>query len=145
MKNLSNCKPSEFLRQTVLIRRAVEKWLSDTNILNIRKRIPVFDVVPKGATAEERIQIAEANQKKAQEQLRRNVYDIIDAICEKCPEGTVEIMALCCFVEPSAADEYPMSYYLNQITDLLNDEAVLSFFTSLVRLGQINSSEPVNQ
>jgi hypothetical protein len=41
MKNLANCKPSEFLSQTNKIRKSVEKWLKLTDIINIRKRIPV--------------------------------------------------------------------------------------------------------
>jgi hypothetical protein len=40
MKNLANCKPSEFLKQTNRIRKSVSKWLTDTDIANIRKRMP---------------------------------------------------------------------------------------------------------
>ena len=32
-KNLANCTPKEFMVQTRLIKHAVEKWLTDTEIL----------------------------------------------------------------------------------------------------------------
>lgn len=34
MKNLSNCKPSEFLRQTARIRKSVAKWLEVTDLID---------------------------------------------------------------------------------------------------------------
>ena len=51
MKNLANCKPSEFLVQTNKIRKSVEKWLKITDIMNIRKVVPPEK---EGQTAEER-------------------------------------------------------------------------------------------
>lgn len=37
MKNLANCTPSEFLKQTNKIKKSVEKWLKATDIMEIRK------------------------------------------------------------------------------------------------------------
>ncbi len=51
IKTLSNCKPSEFLKQTNRIRKAVERWLTDTDIANIRKRQPIKEMVPDGASS----------------------------------------------------------------------------------------------
>ena len=39
-KNLANCTPKEFMVQTRLIKHAVEKWLTDTEILKIRQNMP---------------------------------------------------------------------------------------------------------
>ena len=50
MKTIANCKPSEFLKQTNRLRKVVERWMKDTDIINIRKRIPTFTVVPQDAT-----------------------------------------------------------------------------------------------
>ena len=51
MKNLANCKPSEFLVQTNKIRKSVEKWLTVTDIMNIRRTQPEL---AEGMSREER-------------------------------------------------------------------------------------------
>ena len=126
MKNLANCTPREFIRQTSKIRHAVEKWLTLTDILNIRKKLPPL---PANITQEER-------RAKLQEQSRANLRLMLDAIMDVHPDETVDLLALCCFVEPAQVDEHPMSEYLGALADMLNNADVLRFFTSLVSLGQ---------
>lgn len=140
MKTLANCKPSEFLKQTNRIRKSVEKWLIDTDIANIRKRQPVVAIVPENATAEQRLDIVAQNEKARKAQIKENMHAIFDAILEEHPDETLEVLALCCFIEPENADDYPIKYYLNAATELMNDEAVISFFTSLLRWAQTNTS-----
>jgi hypothetical protein len=125
MKNLANCKPSEFLVQTNKIRKSVERWLTATDIQEIRKRVPKYD---DKMSADERIKVRN-------EQMRANLSAIFDAILEEHPAETLELMALMCFIEPEKADDYPMSAYLQSIGELIADESVLSFFTSLASLG----------
>ena len=60
MKNLANCKPSEFLRQTNKIRRAAEKWLKITDIMEIRKTLP--ELPEDISTAERKEAIAKQGQ-----------------------------------------------------------------------------------
>jgi hypothetical protein len=141
LKTLATCKPSEFLRQTNRIKKAVEKWLTDTDIMNIRKRLPVPEVVPLEATVEERAAIFERNKKAVQEQSKKNVSAMLDAILDEHPEETLEVLALCCFVEPEKADDHPVSEYLAAINTLINDKAVIDFFTSLVLLGRTITSD----
>ncbi len=74
------------------------------------------------------------------EQVKKNLTDIFDSILDEHPDETLEVLALCCFIEPENADDYPVSFYLNAATDLMNDEAVISFFTSLLRWGRTNIS-----
>lgn len=124
MKNLANCTPREFMRQTWKIRNAVEKWLTLTDIMNIRKRLPEL---PKDATTEEK-------QKLLAEQSRKNIGLMLDAIMDEHPDETVDLLALCCFVEPENVDDHPMSEYLGAISDMVSNEDVLRFFTSLVQL-----------
>ena len=124
MKNLANCKPSEFLVQTNKIRKSVAKWLTVTEIGEIRKRVPKYD---DSMSAKERV-------KAKNEQMNKNLSAILDAILEMHPAETLELMALMCFIEPEKADDYPMSVYLQSIGELLADESVLSFFTSLASL-----------
>jgi hypothetical protein len=141
LKTLATCKPSEFLRQTNRIKKAVEKWLTDTDIMNIRKRLPVPEVVPLEATVEERAAIFERNKKAVQEQSKKNVSAMLDAILDEHPEETLEVLALCCFVEPDNVDDHPVSEYLAAINTLINDKAVIDFFTSLVLLGRTITSD----
>lgn len=128
LKTLATCKPREFLQQTNRVRKVAEKWLSATNILNIRKTLPEF---PENATKEEKDRLT-------QEQVKKNLSRMFDAILEDNSEDTLELLALLCFVEPEDVDNHEMSEYIEAISGLISDRAVLSFFTSLVRLGQMN-------
>lgn len=131
MKNLANCKPSEFLRQTVKIKKSVEKWLKLTDIMNIRKNVPTL---PKDMS------IVEKNKRLA-EIGRENVSKMFDAIAEKHPDETMELLALCCFVEPENVDDHEIAEYLDSFAELIANESVRNFFTSLVNLGLINISD----
>lgn len=146
MKTLANCSPQEFFVQTIKIRKSVEKWLKDTNILGIRARVPEFaPEIKEGMTKEE---VAESINKRKEafaEQAKKNAFDMIEAAMEKYPEETIEIMALVCFIDPEKANDHPMSEYLANITEIINDKAVLSFFTSLASLGAINTSGTVQK
>ena len=44
MKNIANCTPREFLRQTNKIRKAVSNWLTLTKVMDIRERLRKHDV-----------------------------------------------------------------------------------------------------
>jgi hypothetical protein len=124
MKNLATCTPTEFMRQTSRIRKSVQKWLTDTDIINIRKRLPGLD---SDATDEER-------KEALQEQARENFNAIMDAILDEHPDETVELLALLCFVEPKDADNHTMDEYFSALDDMLNSQSVVSFFTSAVSL-----------
>lgn len=135
-KTLASCKPSEFLKQTNRIRKAVEKWLTDTDIVNIRRRLPELEKVPADADGAQ--DVIDRNRQRKLEQMQANLSAILDAVLEDHPDETLEILALCCFIEPPDADSYPVAFYLTAITELISDEAVLGFFTSLASLGQRN-------
>lgn len=136
LKTLADCKPSEFLRQTSRIRKSVDKWLTDTDVLNIRKRKPRYEAVPENATAEERAEVNKRNAAAQVEQARKNLSAILDAMLDEHPDETLEVLALCCFVEPENVDDHSVGEYLTAFGKLISDEAVLGFFTSLARLGQ---------
>lgn len=127
-KTLATCKPTEFLRQTNRVRKSVEKWLSATDIMNLRKELPK---VANDATKEVR-------EKAVAEQMRKNMSAMLDSILDEHPDETLELLALLCFVEPENVDDYPISEYLAAFAELIADKSVVSFFTSLVRLGQTN-------
>lgn len=134
-KNLANCTPIEFLRQTNRIRKSAEKWLKALDIDEIKKRMPDLTTVEDKAE----------RQKAVMEQAWANFGDILDNALEKHPEDTLEVLALACFVEPENVNDHKMSEYLQALAELINDEGVISFFTSLIRLGQMNISAALKQ
>ena len=140
MKNLANCKPSEFLKQTLRIKRNVEKWLTSDDIKEIRARLPEFENVTETMTPEEQGEILLRNKKKRDEQGMKNFLDILDIMLDKKFEETLSVLALCCFVEPENVDDYPLEDYLGSIADLIENPNVLRFFGSLAHLGQTNIS-----
>lgn len=138
-KNLANCTPREFLSQTNKIRKSVESWLKATDIMNIRKNVPVMKKLPPDASAEEIKESMDAYKKKAREQAMKNLHEILDAIMDKHPDETLELLALVNFVEPKELDNYSVAELLRNTTEVINDEDVISFFTSLARLEQIST------
>lgn len=130
MKTLANCTPREFLKQTARIRHRAEAWLDMTKILDIRKHAPE---IPKDATDEEK-------QKIVYGQAKKNLSKILDAVLDEHPDETLELLGLLCFVEPEEVDNHTIDFYLDAVSDLLSSKAVIRFFTSLVQLGQINTS-----
>lgn len=140
MKTLASCKPSEFLRQTSRIKKSVEKWLTDTDIMNIRARKPEYEVAEKGISMDERKALIERNAAKEREQMKKNLSAMFDAVFDLHPDETLEIMALCCFIEPEDADNHSVKEFLQATNELLNDQDVVDFFTSLARLVQISSA-----
>lgn len=149
LKNLSNCTFTEFLRQTNAIRKSVEKWLTDTDILNIRKKMPKLEPVPpilkhkSGMTEEEKAEIdrkneerekiIEENDKKLSEQSRENLKEVLDSVMGEHPEETADIIAMCCFIDPKNKDDYQTRDYLESFTEMINDDVVFDFFVSSVR------------
>ena len=128
MKNLSNCKPSEFLAQTIKIKNLARDWLNATKIMDIRKN---FSQVDKSLSKEERTN-AIVNQALS------NWSDMLDRMFIDNAEKTLALIALVNFIEPEHVDDYEMGDYLQSISELLSVSRVLSFFTSLVRLNQQN-------
>lgn len=129
MKNLANCKPSEFLAQSNKIRKAVSGWLTLTNILNIRQQKPKFEI---DMTAEER-------ERLTAEQVQKNLNEMLDQILEEHAEETLNVLALMCFVDPKDVDEHPMDEYIEAFNELINNQTVINFFVSLARLGRTNT------
>lgn len=136
LKNLATCKPSEFLKQTVKIRRAAEKWMTATDLIKIRKTLPELVHVTDDMDPDEKAAAKAENIRRMQDQAQKNVLRIFDSIAEEHPEETLELLALLCFVDPKKVDDYPMEAFFAAAGDLISNEAVLHFFTSFLRLEQ---------
>ena len=137
MKNLANCKPSEFLKQTNKIRKSAEKWLKVTDIMNIRRRMPkgMPELSADLSQDETEAVIAKRNEMMAA-QVMENTNAILDSLLDKHPDETLELLALACFIEPEDVDNHTVSEYLRAITELVQDEAVRDFFTFLMQAAQ---------
>ena len=140
MKNLANCTPTEFFKQTLRLKKNVEAWLTSDDIKEIRKRLPELEKVTDTMTEKEKGEVLVRNKEKLAEQGMKNFMDIIDVMLEKKFKETLSVLALSCFVEPEEVDNYVMDEYFGAIADLLGSENVLRFFVSLARLGQTNIS-----
>lgn len=136
LKTLANCKPSEFLRQSNRIRKAAAEWLTATDILEIRKNVPELEEIDDSMSDAAKVAIATNNRRALEEQARENLMCILDAVMDEHPDETLNLLALMCFVEPEHVDDHTMAEYLEAFTELINDEAVMGFFTSLARLVQ---------
>lgn len=136
-KNLANCKPTECMAQMYKIKKKAEKWMKDTGIAEIRKRKPEVEIIPPDATEEEKAEIYARNKESVAKMAKENVSMILDSVMDKHPAETLELLALLCFVEPQDVDNYKTAFYLRNLAEMISDEDVLAFFTSLVSLEQI--------
>lgn len=137
MKTLANCKPTEFMSQTVRIKKAAEKWLKLTDIMSIRKRVPEnLPKVEEGMTPEEVETVTKRRKEIIREKSLENMSAVFDACFEKHPAETLEVIALCCFMEPADIDNHETKELLNAALEMAEDETVIRFFTLLMRLGQ---------
>lgn len=135
IKTLANCSEIEFLRQTNRIRKAVQDWLTVTDVLNIRKNVPDLKKVPANASDEDREKILIENKKIQLDQAKKNIDAMLDAALEEHPEETVKIMKLCCFVEADDTSKH-IGYYMAAFTEMMGDEDVINFFISLISLAR---------
>lgn len=146
MKNLATCTPREFMIQTNLIRRSVENWLKVTEIMEIRKRVPKLPEVPELPENVNPAEKADILAKQAEILKKRNeimsqaamdnAFAIVEAAFDKHPDETLEVLALVCFVPVAEVNDHPVKYYMQSIRELIQDEEVVSFFTSLLRLAR---------
>ena len=141
VKTLANCKPSEFLAQTFMIAEYVAKWLNDVDIRGIMGRQAQEEAVTPDASEEERKAIAERNAEVRREQVKQNIMDVLKAALVTHNRETLDILALCCFIEPKDAENYKPTYYMAAFTSLISDKDVIDFFASLAQLGQTNILE----
>jgi hypothetical protein len=135
MKTLANCTPREFAAQTVKIKKAAEKWLKLTDIIKIRKRVPEdLPEVKEGMTPSDVENIMARRKEIIREKALENMSAIFDACFEEHPDETLEVIALCCFLEPEKLDEYETADLLAAALDMVENETVMRFFTLLMRL-----------
>lgn len=135
-KTLANCKPSEFMRQTYRVKKLAEKWLTDTDIMNIRKNVPTPAPIDPDASPEEKAAQIKANAEAAEKAGLENFSKMFDAVFGEYPDETLTLLAACCFIEPERIDDYDSSDYFSALTDILQSQTVITFFTSFTALAR---------
>lgn len=139
MKTLANCSNVEFLRQCNKIRHQVQDWLKDTGVLEIRKRTCDLVEIKDTMTDAERIKAETENELRVQAQAKKNISDMLDAALDANAEKTLELLGLMCFLTPEETEKEKPFKLLNAFADMLNDEDVVGFFSSLMKSGLINT------
>ena len=134
MKNLATCKPSEFIAQTAKIKNAVKNWVEVIDLMKIRATKPVYLAYPIDATKEERESIFEQNEELKKKQAMENVNKILDNMLVSHPQETLNVLALCCFVEPEHVDDHSVDEYLQCIMEMVQNKSVVNFFSLLAHL-----------
>ena len=124
MKTIANLNGVEFLRAINRTRHAVEKLLSVTGVLKIRKNIPNFT---GNETPEEKAEMERA-------QVKKNLNDMLDSLLETHPEETYEcILALC--VRDEGEPEPDGIELIMAAFSLIGDKRVLDFLSQLGKSG----------
>lgn len=129
IKTLANCSPVEFLRQSNKIRHAAAKFVKDSGVLELRKRLPQLT---GKETKEEKKAALDAQSKK-------NLNDMLDSLMDTNAEKTAELLGLMCFVEPEDVAQAKSIDFLAPAIELLNSRPVLDFLSSVAKLGETNT------
>lgn len=122
MKTLANCDNIEFFQQTYKIVDAVKAYLNETNIMEIRKRIPDTSSLK---TEEEK---KEAIRKGAAE----NLMEMIRTALAEHTAETLKVLGLICFCEDEEKLRTDRTI-LSESVAALCDPNVLDFFISLMQ------------
>lgn len=134
MKNLATCKPTEFVAQTAKIKDAVANWMEIIDFVGVRAKRPAYIMIPKDATAEEIKGINAQNATIRKKQALNNISELLDNMLAKHPKETLDVLALCCFIEPEHVDDYTIDEYMNCIMDMMESQSVIRFFKLLAQL-----------
>ena len=135
MKTLANCSPRDFLVQTNKIRKKAAEWLTLTQILELRKRAPIFT---DDMTDEEKA-------KAAREKATENIMAMLDSAMGEHPDETAELLGMLCFIEPEDLNNHTMLEFLTPATELISNPEVVGFFISLAKLDQTVTSMDAKQ
>lgn len=130
MKTLANCSDVEFLQQTNRIRKYVEAWLKNTGIMDIRNQ--PTPKLPDGMTDEEK-------KNALRQHARERINAMLDAALEEHAAETAGLLRLMCFVEPKDDKTLKMPQILKAAAEMMDNQDILDFFTSLGRLGLMNT------
>lgn len=122
MKTLANCNNIEFFQQTYKIVDAVKAYLTETNIMEIRKKLP--DVSELKSETEKK----EIIRKAAME----NIMEMVRVALVEHGTETLKVLGLICFCEDEETLKNDRNI-LSESVEALCDTNVLDFFISLMQ------------
>ena len=134
MKNLATCKPTEFVAQTAKIKEAVSTWMDAIDLMKIRATQPNYETIPNDSTPEQRAEVIKRNAEIQRKQTMANLNKILDKMLVEHPKETLDVLALCCFVEPEHVDDYTIDEYMQCIMDMMQNKSVINFFSLLAQV-----------
>lgn len=140
MKCLATCKPTEFVAQTAKIKEAVSSWMDAIDLMAIRAIQPKYEVLPIDATAEQRAEVIKKNAEIQKKQAMENLSKILDNMLLKHPKETLDVLALCCFVEPEHVDDYTIDEYMECIMEMMQNKSIINFFSLLAQVQTVAKS-----
>ena len=140
MKNLATCKPTEFVAQTAKIKEAVSNWIEVIDLMKIRATQPKYETLPIDSTSEQRAEIIKKNAEIQKKQTMENLSKILDNMLAKHPKETLDVLALCCFVEPEHVDDYTIDEYFECIMEMMQNKSVMNFFSLLAQVQTVVKS-----
>lgn len=138
MKNLINCTPIEFLKQTNKIRHSVQSWLDITEYKALMSTPAELIEIKADMDEETRRKIADENKERVRAQESKNLSMLLDKALDEHAEETLNLLAAMCFVEPQDVNNHNVMEYIKEFTEMISNKDVLDFFISLTRLGQMN-------
>lgn len=125
MKTIAQLNGVEFLRKCNQVRHGVEKIITETGVLEYRKRQPEFT---GDETTKER-------NEKIRQKSKENIDAMLDCLLEEHPEKTVELLNLLVVKEEGDAEEIAGFDMITVLLELIGNQKVMGFFISVVSTG----------
>ena len=129
-KTLLTCTPREFLVQTNRMKKAVERWATETDIKYlITQKAQGIEALTGDEAKDEAIRAR--NAERVAQQNRLNLSAIFDAALEEHTDETLEIIGMMFFMTADELNELQSRELLIPLNEMLNDEAIIGFFSTL--------------
>lgn len=123
-KTIANCPVEEFLPQAYKIVAEFKRLSEDKKIKAIRAKAPKFSGT----------ETLEEQEKIKQEQGAKNLEEILRVIMVEEPKKMARLLALICFVDEKAIQEYSGIDLMLPVFDVLANPQIINFFTRLMGL-----------
>lgn len=137
MQLFTDLPPLEFFEQSYRVAESFGRWLDVTDIQTIRKTAVPPSEITEGMTTEEKRKAVEDFQERTRAQAKKNLMRMLEVSLREHPAETLELMSLICCTEPEEASNHRAIEFVGLIMKALSDKEAMSFFVSLVRLGQM--------
>lgn len=129
VKTIATLKGPEFLRACNRVRYAVEKFAKETNVMDLRKVMPV---ITEDMDDDQRMDAI-------REQSKKNISAMLDRVLEEKPEATYDL--LCALMVNDTGEELDGVDLITAAMEILSNKKVLDFLLQLARSVQTGIAE----